>query len=105
MACNFAPRGNIFVLLMNGADSRIAPECTFDTAIGELFAVRVAGNFVDADGLASLEYAVAMLGTSLIMVLGHDSCGAVTASIEPLKENTKFPGRSRVWPIPSSHRW
>lgn len=105
MACNFAPRGNIFVLLMNGADSRIAPECTFDTAIGELFAVRVAGNFVDADGLASLEYAVAMLGTSLIMVLGHDSCGAVTASIETLKENTKFPGRSRVWPIPSSHRW
>lgn len=82
-----------FAAILACADSRTAPEYTFDTAIGELFSVRVAGNFVDADGLASLEYAVAMLGTSLILVLGHDSCGAVTASVESLTENTQFPGQ------------
>lgn len=82
-----------FAAILACADSRTAPEYTFDTAIGELFSVRVAGNFVDADGLASLEYAVAMLGTSLIFVLGHDSCGAVTASVESLTESTRFPGQ------------
>jgi len=83
---------NPFAAVLGCADSRIAPEYAFDTARGDLFAVRVAGNFVTNDGLASLEYAVAVLGTPLILVLGHDSCGAVSAGVKALKDNAKFPG-------------
>lgn len=82
-----------FAAVLACADSRIAPEYVFDTGLGELFSVRVAGNFVTDDGLASLEYAVAMLGTPLILVLGHDSCGAVSAGIKAVKDNVTFPGK------------
>jgi carbonic anhydrase len=54
--------------------------------------VRVAGNFVNEDGLASLEYAVKILGAPLIMVLGHTNCGAVDAAIKVVKDRTKLPG-------------
>ena len=84
---------NPFVAVLSCADSRIAPEYTFDTALGDLFAVRVAGNFVTDNGLASLEYAVAVLGTPLIMVLGHDMCGAVAAGVKAVKDNARFPGK------------
>ena len=84
---------NPFVAVLSCADSRIAPEYAFDTGRGDLFAVRVAGNFVTDDGLASLEYAVAVLGTPLIMVLGHDSCGAVAAGVKAVKDNAQFPGK------------
>jgi carbonic anhydrase len=74
------------------ADSRVAPELAFDQGPGELFAVRVAGNFVNDDGLASFEYAVQFLGVPLLLVLGHTSCGAVDAAIKAMKNRDKLPG-------------
>lgn len=84
---------NPYAAVLGCADSRIAPEYAFDTARGDLFTVRVAGNFLTTDGLASLEYAVAVLGTPLIIVLGHDRCGAVSAGVKTLKDGVKFPGQ------------
>ncbi|HEY9567097.1 MAG TPA: carbonic anhydrase, partial [Thalassobaculum sp.] len=66
--------------ILGCADSRVAPELLFDQAPGELFVTRVAGNFVNDDGLASLEYGVKFLGIPLIVVLGHSGCGAVGAT-------------------------
>jgi len=86
------PGQNPFVAVLGCADSRIAPEYAFDTARGDLFAVRVAGNFVTEEGLASLEYAVAVLGAPLILVLGHESCGAIAAGIKAVKDHAVFPG-------------
>ncbi|WP_347905268.1 carbonic anhydrase [Pseudomonas purpurea] len=83
---------NPFVAVLGCSDSRIAPEYAFDTARGDLFAIRVAGNFVTDEGLASLEYAVAVLGAPLILVLGHESCGAISAGIKATKDNVVFPG-------------
>ncbi|WP_447741309.1 carbonic anhydrase [Pseudomonas laurentiana] len=83
---------NPFVAVLSCADSRIAPEYAFDTARGDLFAIRVAGNFVTGEGLASIEYGVAVLGAPLILVLGHESCGAIEAGIKAVKDNAKFPG-------------
>ena len=78
--------------ILSCADSRIAPEYAFDSGRGDLFVCRVAGNFANDDTVASMEYAVAMLGTPLIMVLGHDSCGAVSATIKSPKDNVPLPG-------------
>ncbi len=69
-------------ILLSCADSRVVPELAFDAGLGELFVVRVAGNVANTSSLASIEYAVAHLGTKLIVVLGHQSCGAVTAAAE-----------------------
>ena len=63
------------------ADSRVSPELVFDQAPGDLFVVRVAGNFLTTDGLGSLEYGAAVLGTRVIVVLGHTSCGAIKAGL------------------------
>lgn len=84
---------NPFVAVLSCADSRITPEYAFDTGRGDVFAVRIAGNFVTNDGLASLEYAVAVLGAPLVVVLGHDDCGAVSAAIKAVKEKALFPGQ------------
>ncbi|NUT76147.1 carbonic anhydrase [Pseudomonas sp. C1C7] len=84
---------NPFVAVLSCSDSRIAPEYAFDTARGDLFAIRVAGNFVTDEGLASLEYGVAVLGAPLILVLGHESCGAIEAGIKAVKDHTVFPGQ------------
>jgi carbonic anhydrase len=81
-----------FAAILGCADSRIAPELIFDQGPGELFVVRVAGNFVTPDGLGSLEYGAAVLGTKTIMVLGHTSCGAVNATVEALQKGNSFPG-------------
>lgn len=83
---------NPYAGILGCADSRIAPEYAFDTGRGDLFVCRVAGNFANDDTVASLEYAVAMLGMPLILVLGHDACGAVDATIKSLKDNTTLPG-------------
>ncbi len=74
-----------FAAVLGCADSRVAPELAFDQAPGDLFVVRVAGNFVTPDGLGSLEFGAAVLGTKLILVLGHTSCGAVNATVEALQ--------------------
>ena len=83
---------NPYAGILSCADSRIAPEYTFDSARGDLFVCRVAGNFANDDTIASKEYAVAILGVPLIMVLGHDACGAIDATIKSLKDNTTLPG-------------
>src|SRR6202521_5516728 len=84
---------NPYAAILSCADSRIAPEYAFDSGRGDLFVCRVAGNFANAETIASLEYAVAVLRVPLILVLGHDSCGAVEAAIKSLKDNTTLPGQ------------
>ncbi|HUF62574.1 MAG TPA: carbonic anhydrase [Verrucomicrobiales bacterium] len=64
------------------ADSRTSPELIFDQNIGDLFVVRTAGNLAGEHALGSIEYAVAHLGVRLVVVLGHERCGAVTAALE-----------------------
>lgn len=81
-----------FAAILSCADSRVAPELAFDQAPGELFVVRVAGNFVTTDGLGSLEFGAAVLGTKVIMVLGHTSCGAVNATVDALQKGNTLPG-------------
>ncbi len=83
---------NPYAGILSCADSRIAPEYAFDSGRCDLYVCRVAGNFANDDTIASFEYAVANLGTPLIMVLGHDSCGAVSATLKSLKDNATLPG-------------
>lgn len=78
--------------ILGCADSRVAPELAFDQAPGDLFVVRVAGNIVSPDLLASLEYGIEFLGVPLIVVLGHTNCGAVDAAIKVLKDKAVLPG-------------
>ena len=78
--------------ILSCADSRVAPELAFDQNPGDLFVVRVAGNVVSPDLLASLEYGVQFLGVPLVIVMGHSACGAVDAAIKVLKKNAVLPG-------------
>jgi carbonic anhydrase len=75
-----------FATILSCADSRVPAELLFDQGIGDLFDVRIAGNIATPEAIGSIEYAVALLGTPLLMVLGHERCGAVTAAVknEPL---------------------
>ena len=77
--------------ILGCADSRVSPELLFDQGPGDLFVVRLAGNFLDDDGFASLEYAVKFLGAPLIMVLGHTNCGAVAAAVKVVTERVELP--------------
>ena len=81
-----------FASIVGCADSRVAPELAFDQSAGDLFVVRVAGNFINEDGLASLEFGSAVLQSPLIMVLGHTRCGAVASTIDVVKNGTQLPG-------------
>jgi carbonic anhydrase len=83
---------NPFAAILSCADSRIAPEYAFDSGRGDLFVCRVAGNFATDETVASLEYGVAVLKVPLILVLGHDACGAVDATIKSLKDDKPLPG-------------
>jgi carbonic anhydrase len=83
---------NPFAGILSCADSRVGPEFAFDTDLGDLFVCRVAGNFANNDTVASFEYAVSVLTTPLIFVLGHQGCGAVDATIKQVKDGTSFPG-------------
>jgi carbonic anhydrase len=83
---------NPYAGILSCADSRIVPEYCFDTARGDLFVCRVAGNFAAAEIVASFEYAAHVLNTPLIMVLGHQACGAVDATIKSLKSGDQLPG-------------
>lgn len=71
-----------FATILGCSDSRVAPEIIFDQGLGDLFIVRVAGNIVGPVELDSLEYSVKYLGASLILVMGHEACGAVTAVMD-----------------------
>lgn len=79
---NTAEKQEPFAGLLSCADSRVPVELVFDQSIGKLFVARVAGNIATPEIIASLEYGAIMLGTSVIMVLGHGNCGAVKAAIE-----------------------
>ncbi len=84
---------NPYAAVLGCADSRVVPEYAFDCARGDLFVARVAGNFANDDMLGSLEYAVAVLGVPLILVLGHEKCGAVDAAVKAVTKSAQYPGR------------
>jgi carbonic anhydrase len=71
-----------FAAILGCADSRLSPELIFDQGFGDLFVVRVAGNVVDTFGIASLEYSIEHLGAQVVVVLGHERCGAVKAACD-----------------------
>ncbi len=81
-----------FAVVIGCADSRTAPEILFDEGLGDLFVVRLAGNIVDDAALGSVEFAVAKLGAQLIVVLGHEKCGAVSAAVDAVKGAPAPPG-------------
>jgi carbonic anhydrase len=86
---------NPTAVVLSCSDSRVPPELVFDQGVGDLFVVRVAGNVVVKAGFTvkgSIEYAVAELGTSLIMVLGHSGCGAIKAAIQHIDAHDTLPG-------------
>jgi carbonic anhydrase len=77
-----APHQDPYAAILSCADSRVPPEIIFDQGIGDLFVVRVAGNVTSIDEIASEEYAIAVLGVKVLMVLGHERCGAVNATLQ-----------------------
>ena len=77
---------------MGCSDSRVAPELLFDKGLGELFIVRNAGNTIDTVAMGRIQYAVQVLGVPLILVLGHECCGAVEAAVSVVEKNTIYPG-------------
>jgi carbonic anhydrase len=81
-----------FAAIVCCSDSRVPPEIVFDQGLGDLFIVRVAGNVINDEGLGSIEYTVDHLGTRLILVLGHQRCGAVDAARETIAAKGKAPG-------------
>lgn len=83
---------NPYACILSCSDSRISPEFCFDEQRGDLFVARVAGNYLTTDFVATLEYGAAVLQASLIMVLGHENCGAVKAAIDAVEKNRQFPG-------------
>jgi carbonic anhydrase len=83
---------NPFAIIVSCSDSRVPVETIFDQMPGNIFGIRVAGNFVDTDELGSIEYAVASFNSPLILVLGHSACGAIKATVEFVKAGTRQPG-------------
>lgn len=81
-----------FAVLVSCSDSRVPPEVLFGRGLGDLFPIRVAGNTVSPEGQGSIEYAVAELGVPLVVVMGHERCGAVAAALSVVKDHTVFPG-------------
>lgn len=81
-----------FAIIVSCSDSRVPVETIFDQIPGNVFGVRLAGNFIDDNGLGSIEYAVAALKSSLILVLGHTQCGAVKAAVQFVKDGSAQPG-------------
>lgn len=84
-----------FAVLLGCSDSRVAAEIIFDRGLGDLFVVRTAGHVSDATVLGSVEYGVAVLDTPLVVVLGHDSCGAVAATLDHLRTGVEPAGHVR----------
>jgi carbonic anhydrase len=75
-----------YAVVLGCSDSRVPPELVFDATLGDLFVVRTAGHVIDVLTIGSIEYAVEHLHVPLILVLGHESCGAVTAAVEESEE-------------------
>jgi carbonic anhydrase len=89
---SLAEQQHPFAVIFGCSDSRLAAEIIFDVGLGDVFVVRTAGHVIDDAVLGSLEYSVALLNVPLIIVLGHDSCGAVTATVEAFETGVMPPG-------------
>ena len=83
-----------FATILGCSDSRVAPELIFDAGLGELFVIRVAGNVLSVEVAGSMQYAVAHLGTPLVVVLGHEGCGAIQAALATKHQSVQQ--RSRI---------
>ena len=79
-------------VLVSCSDSRVPPEVLFGKGLGELFIIRNAGNTIDTAAMGSLEYAVAELNVPLVVVMGHERCGAVAAAVSVVESGATFPG-------------
>lgn len=79
-------------VLVSCSDSRVPPELLFGRGLGELFIIRNAGNTIDTVAMGSLEYAVAVLNVPLVVIMGHERCGAVDAAVSVVQDGTTFPG-------------
>jgi carbonic anhydrase len=82
-----------FAVILTCSDSRVAPELLFDQGLGDLFVLRTAGNVLADVVVGSIEYAVAELKVPLLVVLGHENCGAVKAAVDMVTKNASFPGK------------
>ena len=85
-------------VVLSCSDSRVPPEIVFDQGLGDLFTVRTAGQTLDPSVLASLEFAVTELKVSLLVVMGHEHCGAVTACLRAIEDHRSETGRPRIDP-------
>jgi len=96
-----------FATILGCSDSRVPPELLFDQGFGDLFVIRVAGNVIDTDVTGSVEYGVDHLSTSLVVVMGHDGCGAVTAALQADEDLNKEPNeiKSLVGKIKPATKW
>lgn len=81
-----------FAIVLTCSDSRVPPEVLFDTGLGDVFVIRVAGNTVDDAAIGSIEYAVEHLHVPLVVVLGHERCGAVQAAVQAVQKHETAPG-------------
>lgn len=82
-----------YAIVLGCIDSRVPPEVVFDVGLGDIFVVRVAGNIVDDAVMGSVEFGVDQFGIGLVMVLGHERCGAVSAAVEAITTNATLPGK------------
>lgn len=82
-----------YAVVLSCSDSRVTPTALFNVGLGEIFDVRVAGNVVDDDALGSIEYGVEHCQSPLLVIMGHESCGAVTAAYETLEDGTEPEGK------------
>jgi carbonic anhydrase len=87
-----AQKQSPFAIVLGCSDSRVPVEAVFDREPGDIFTIRVAGNFADTNGIGSIEYATAVLKAPLLIVLGHSTCGAVKAAVDFVKSDTVAPG-------------
>ncbi len=81
-----------FGVVVSCSDSRITPTIVFNQGLGDLFEIRIAGNVMNEDALGSIEYGVEVGGASIVMVLGHENCGAVKGAIDQFEEKAEFNG-------------
>lgn len=82
-----------YAVIVSCSDSRVTPSAIFNKGLGELFEIRIAGNVVDNNALGSIEYAVEHLNTPLIVIIGHESCGAVTATYDSVVKKETVEGK------------
>ena len=83
-----------FAIILGCADSRVPAEIVFDQGLGDLFVIRIAGNIVAPSGIGSVEFAASRFGTPLVVVLGHQRCGAILATLDELRRPTENQSRN-----------